>query len=369
VVLWGSLFLKNLFMAKWLWMALPMVVVVVGMPLPSWAQGAPTGLAGDIHGLQATLDTVYDSMMVNVGELVGVGQGLAGIGALLYVCYRVWGHLARAEAIDFYPLLRPFALGLVLALYPGFIGALHGLLQPTVTGTAALVNNANEAITVLLAQKEAALEQTSEWQMYVGPDGSGSLDKWEQYSGEAASGVFSGVANSVKFAIDRLMYNLRNSVKVSFSEILQLIYEAAALCINTLRTFNLILLSILGPIVIGLSCFDGFKSLLSAWIGRYINVFLWLPVANIFGSLIGQIQEEMIKLDTQQLLAGGSESFGATDAAYIIFLLIAIVGYFCVPSITNHIINVFPSGGGALQQKVTNYGPQAMMKQGGTLGL
>lgn len=188
--------------------------------------------------------------------------------------------------------------------------------------------------------------------MYVGPDGKGDEDKWEQYSGEASTGAFSGLSNAVAFNISRIIYNFRNSVKVVLSEILELVYEAAALCINTLRTFDLVLLGILGPLVIGLSVYDGFKNLLTSWLARYINVFLWLPVANIFGSLCGQIQIAMLKMDLQNA-ASGQTSFNQTDAAYMIFLIIASVGYFCIPSITNHIINVFPSGGGAHLAKVT----------------
>jgi len=323
-------------------------------PMVVRAQDGPiTSLSGGIGGIQTTLENVYNTMMANCGELMGIGQGLAGFGALLYIGYRVWGHLARAEAIDLFPLLRPFALGLIIALYPAFIGLVNGILQPTVSGTAALVNDANSAITVLLQQKEAAIEQSTDWQMFVGPDGSGSESKWEQYSGEAETGVFSGLTNAVKFQLARISYNFRNGVKVVLSEVLQIVYEAAALCINTLRTFELLLMAILGPLVIGLSVYDPFRSVLSAWLGRYINVFLWLPVANIFGSLCGQIQAEMIKIDIAQIQASGSTAFSSTDVAYIIFLIIAIIGYFCIPSITNHIINVFPSGGGALLNRVS----------------
>jgi conjugative transposon TraJ protein len=353
-------------MTKRLGISLLLAGVGVIMPFLSQAQDSPiTGVSPTVQGLQATLEQVYNTMMVNCGELMGVGRGLAGFGALLYISYRVWGHLARAEGIDFFPLLRPFAIGLVITLYPAFIGAINGLLQPTVAGTAALVDNANQAITTLLQQKEAAVEQSTDWQMYVGPDGHGDEEKWQQYSGEAETGTFSGLSNSVKFNISRIIYNFRNSVKVCLSEILQLVYEAASLCVNTLRTFDLILLAILGPLVLGLSAFDGFKHVFTAWLGRYINVFLWLPVANIFGSLCGQIQEEMLKVDIQQIQNTGQTTFGSTDAAYMIFLIIAIIGYFCVPSITNHIINVFPSGGGAHLNKVTGAAMGAVQGMGG----
>jgi tetrahydromethanopterin S-methyltransferase subunit C len=69
-----------------------------------------------------------------------------------------------------------------------------------------------------------------------------------------------------------------------------------------------------------------------------------LPVANIFGALIAQIQQEMIKLDIAQLNATGQTTFGPTDAAYIIFLLMSIVGYFTVPSITHYIVHTGQMG-------------------------
>jgi conjugative transposon TraJ protein len=341
------------------------VGVMVMAPVNSWAQDGPvTGLSNGIGGLQATLENVYNTMMVHCGELRGVSQGIAGFGALLYISYRIWGNIARGDQIDVFPLLRPFGLGLLLIFYSNFIGALNFVLQPTVAGTAALVNDENAAITTLLQQKETALEQSTDWQMYVGSDGGGSQDKWEQYSGEAESGAFSGLTNAVKFQLARISYNFRNGAKVVLSEILQIVYEAAALCINTLRTFELLLMAILGPLVIALSVYDPFRSVLSNWLGRYINVFLWLPVANICGSLCGQIQAEMIKIDIAQIQASGSTGFSSTDVAYIIFLMIAIVAYTCVPSITNHIISVFPYGGGALSNKVSGKAEQAAAMAG-----
>ena len=306
-----------------------------------------------VTGLQATLNGVFQTMLGKCGELIGVGQALAGFGALIYIAYRVWGHMARAEAIDFYPLLRPFAIGIALIVYPGIIGLMNGILQPTVDGTSVLVTDSNQAITTLLQQKQALIEQGAEWQMYVGPDGSGSLDKWEQLSGSADSGLFSGLSNRVKFEMAKASYNLRNSIRVWLSEVLQVLFEAAALCINTARIFYLIVLAIVGPLVFGLSVYPGFYHVLGAWVARYIHIFLWLPVANIFGSLIGQIQQEMIKIDINQIQAGGQTYFGQTDAAYLVFLLMGIVGYFTVPSITSHIITAWPAGAAHLR-KITS---------------
>jgi conjugative transposon TraJ protein len=298
----------------------------------------------DISGLQAVLEQVYNTMIVNCSELIGISTAIAGFGTLWYVAGHVWVDIAEARPVDLKPLFRPFAIGLAIAFFPSVIGLINGVMEPTVSGTAAIAGNANQAVATLLEQKQQALQQSTDWQMYTGSSGSGNLDKWEQLSGQADSGAFSGLSNRVKFEMAKASYNLKNSIKVWLSEILQVLFEAAALCIDTVRTFYLIILAILGPLAFAFSVYPGLEDSLSNWLSRYIHVFLWLPVANIFGSLLAQIQQEMIKLDIAQLTANGQTSFGATDAAYIIFLLMGIVGYFTVPSITHYIVRTGSMG-------------------------
>lgn len=312
------------------------------------------GFAGEIHSLQSVLDQLYSDMLPLCSKLIGVGRGLAGFAALWYISSRVWRHIANAEPIDFYPLLRPFALGFCILIFPWVIALINGILKPTVTGTAAMVTGSNNAIAYLLKLKEEAIKKTPAWQMYVGPDGSGDRDKWYRYMnpGGTPEGTLDGMGNDIKFAMAKASYNFRNSVKQWMSEIFHILYEAAALCINTLRTFYLIVLAILGPLVFGFAVFDGLQQSLTIWIARYISVFLWLPVANIFGAIIGKIQENMLKVDIQQVITYGDTFFSATDTAYLIFLVIGIVGYFTVPSVANYIIHA--SGGYALLHKSTN---------------
>lgn len=310
--------------------------------------------AGEIHSLQSVLDQLYSEMLPLSSKLIGVSRGLAAFAALWYISSRVWRHLANAEPIDFYPLLRPFALGFCIMIFPWVIALMNGILQPTVTGTAAMVTGSNNAIAYLLKLKEQAIQKTPAWQMYVGPDGSGDRDKWYRYTHPDGTpeGTLDGLGNDIKFAMAKASYNFRNSVKQWMSEILHILYEAAALCINTLRTFYLIVLAILGPLVFGFAVFDGFQHTLTVWIARYISVFLWLPVANIFGSIIGKIQENMLRIDIQQVIRYGDTFFSATDTAYLIFMIIGIVGYFTVPSVANYIVHA--SGGNTLLYKTSN---------------
>jgi conjugative transposon TraJ protein len=329
-----------------------MMITGILLPLKSSAQA----LAGDVHGLQSVLDQVYEDMIPLCSRLIGVARGIAGFAALWYIASRVWRQIAAAEPIDFYPLLRPFALGLAVLLFPAVLSLMNGVLQPIVSATGGMVKDSNKAIATLLKQKAEAVKNSRTWQMYVGEDGNGDREKWYKYTHPTESGssneegMIESLGNDMKFWMDKQSYNFRNSIKQWMSEVLQVLYEAAALCINTIRTFYLIVLAILGPLVLGFAVFDGFQHTLTVWIARYVNVFLWLPVSNIFGSILGKVQENMLKIDITQVQSSGDTFFSSTDTAYLIFMVIGIIGYFTVPGVANYIVHA--GGGNALLQKV-----------------
>ncbi|HVU97993.1 MAG TPA: conjugative transposon protein TraJ [Puia sp.] len=321
----------------------------------------------ELQGLQGVLAQLYNNMLPQCGALVGVAQATAGFAALWYIGARVWAHIAKNEPVEVWPLLRPFAIGGVIVLYPYAIGLLNGILQPTVTETAKVYANNNAAIDTLLMAKEAALKQTVDYQLYVGANGEGNEALWEAYSGNAGSiSPFSGITNAFQFAMAKAYYNFKNSIKEWLSEVLQLLYEAAALCVNTIRTFQLIVLAMLGPLALGFSVFDGWQGSLSGWLARYVHVFLWLPVANIFGSLTANIQVNMLQLDLNQIQTSGRTYFSSMDAGYLIFLILAIVGYFTVPTVAGYIVRADGSGvlGNGVTRLVKMAGGAAMTAAG-----
>jgi conjugative transposon TraJ protein len=331
-----------------------MLLTAVAVILPAVCVAQGTG--ENISSLQKILETLYDTMMPLCEKLTTVSKGIAAFGALWYIAFRVWRHLANAEPIDFYPLFRPFVLGFCIINFPLVLGMINGLMKPTVTGTAEMVKESNNAVKVLLKKKEDALKDSDTWKMFVGLNQQGDRDKWYRYTHDnkdpKKEGVFSAIGNDMRFALSKFAYGIKNQIKVVLSEILQVLFEGAALCINTLRTFQLIVLSILGPLVFGLAVFDGLQQTLSAWLAKYLNIYLWLPVANIFAAIIGKVQEELIKLDIGQIKQTGDTFFSPADTGYIVFLIIGIVGYFTVPSVATFIIN--GGSGDAMTKKLTD---------------
>jgi conjugative transposon TraJ protein len=155
-------------------------VTIIVLLVPYFAEAQ--GMAGKIKSMHEVLEKLYDDMMPLCSRLIGVGRGIAGFAATWYIASRVWGHIARAEPVDFYPLFRPFVLGFAVLIFPAVIAMINGVMKPTVTATAAMVTDSDKAVAQLLQMKEEAIKTTAYWQMYVGPTGSGDREKWYKYN-------------------------------------------------------------------------------------------------------------------------------------------------------------------------------------------
>ncbi|SEA15036.1 Bacteroides conjugative transposon TraJ protein [Arachidicoccus rhizosphaerae] len=298
------------------------LLLLGAIPLYVHAQAVSANSIGPNGGLNGVLDKLFEEMIPLAGRLIGVAQAIAGFAALWYIAARVWRHIARAEPIDFYPLLRPFALGLAILFFLPLVNLMNGILQPTVVGTRALAGDSQQAIFLHIAQEEQSLKEPPPVGAYPS---TGGTAEYEQPDGSSdGSGFSTGLKSAFSF------FSIKSIFKSIVTGLVNLLYEAVSLCINTIRTFYLIILVILGPIVLGLSVFDGFQHTLPNWFARYINIYMWLPVANIFGGITSKILENMMTLD--------QDFFSST--AYIIFMIISIVGYTTVPNIASHIVHV-----------------------------
>jgi len=330
-----------------------LVVIGIAIFIPSIASAQ--SVAEHINGLQAVLDKLYKDMLPKCSSLIGIGRGIACFASVFYIGNRVWRSIAAAEPVDVYPLMRPFAIALVILNFPAVLAVFNGILSPAVSGTKTLVVNSDAAVKELFAKKDAAIKSTDQWQALVGKSETGDYDLWVKYAhpSDGGGGMFSRIWKEMQFIWDKMKYNMQNELKMVLSTILQILYAAASLCINTLRVFNLILLGILGPLVLGLSVFDGLHHTLPVYLARYINIYLWLPICNILGSVLGTIQQHLIQMDLDSLAKSGTTSFGLYDAGYLVFMVIGIICYTTVPSIADWVVHA--GGGSALQHKVTGH--------------
>jgi conjugative transposon TraJ protein len=270
-------------------------------------------------------------------HIAGVATGLAGLGALFSIAHRVWQSLSRAEPIDVYPLLRPFIIGLCIMFFPTFVlGTINAVMSPVVKGCNQMLKTQTFDINKYRQQKDQ-LEYEA---MMKDPETAYLVDDAEfDRQLEALGWSPSDLMVNAGMRIERGMYQIKKTVRDFFRELLEILFQAAALIIDTLRTFFLIVLAILGPIAFAISVYDGFGSTLTQWISRYISVYLWLPVSDLFSSILAKIQVLMLQNDISELQNNHNFSIDASNTVYVIFMIIGIVGYFTIPTVAGWIIS------------------------------
>lgn len=298
---------------------------------------------GNLHEV---LRNLYDEMMPLCSDITGVATGVAALGALFYVASRVWQALSRAEPIDIYPLFRPFCLGVCIMFFPTFVlGTINGIMSPVVTGCHSIMEGQTLNIREY-SEKRQKLEYEA---MTRNPETAYLVDN-EEYERQIEDLGWSpsDLKAMAGMAAERLKYQARQSVSNFFRSFLELLFQSVSLVLDTLRTFFLIVLSILGPLSFAISVYDGFHNTMIQWICQYISIYLWLPISDLFSSVLARIQVLMIEKDIAAL-SDPAYVPDVNNSAYIIFMLIAIVGYFTIPTVSTWVIQA--SGAG-------NYGKQ-----------
>jgi len=290
----------------------------------------------EFDNLHQILRNLYTEMMPLCASMAGIAKGIAGLGALFYVSYRVWQSLARTEPIDVYPLLRPFAIGLCIMFFPTIVlGTINSVLSPVVRGTNQILETQTMDMHLYAELKdrleyEAMMRDPSTAYLVSNEEFDRQLDElgWSPSDLMTMAGMY----------IDRAMYKTRKFIRDMFRELLELVFHAAALLIDTLRTFFLVVLSILGPLAFAFSVWDGFQSTMIQWMCRYISVYLWLPVADLFSAILAKIQVLILQNDIERLATDPTFAIDAANGAYIVFMIIGIIGYITIPTVANWVI-------------------------------
>jgi conjugative transposon TraJ protein len=317
-------------------------------------------LAIDFDNLHQILRNLYQEMLPLCGDMTGVAKGVAGLGALFYVAYRVWQALGRAEPIDVFPLLRPFAIGLCIMFFPSIVlGTINAVMSPVVKGTHTILESQITDVQDLQKQKKQ-LEYDARVR-----EGKAWLVDDEVYDQKMKDLGILDATEKLGMWVERSFYDMKMWFRQLIRDFFELLFNAAALTIDTLRNFFLVVLSILGPLSFALSIYDGFQSTLTNWISRYISIYLWLPVADLFSAVLSKIQELMLKTDIA-LLQDPSYVPDGSNGVYIVFLIIGIIGYFSIPTVAGWIIQA--GGGSSFNRNVNTAAAKGAALAGGVAG-
>lgn len=314
----------------------------------------------NFDNLHQVLASLYQDLLPLCGNMIGVAKGIAGLGALFYVAYRVWQALSRAEPIDVFPLLRPFAIGLCIMFFPTLVlGTISSVMSPVVRGTHSILETQTMDMKAYQQQKD-----NLEYEARV-REGKAWLVDDKVYDQKMKDLGITDTPEIVSMWGERLWYDIKAWFRQVIRDFFELLFNASALVIDTIRTFFLVVLSILGPIAFAFSIYDGFQATLTQWLARYISVYLWLPISDLFSSVLARIQVLMLEQDVQ-LLQDPNYIPDGSNGIYIVFLIIGIIGYFTIPTVAGWIIQ--SGGAGGYNSAVNKTATKAGAIAGGAAG-
>ena len=285
--------------------------------------------------LETSIDEVFTRFADAFGALVAFGQAIGFCGALCYVFYRIWGHMARAEPIDVYPLLRPFALALCLLSYPLLVKGMVGIGRLLDKGTGTMVASQKAEVERLNQVKKDKVREN--WDKILIPPGEdGEIGTWDVMrtvfgpTGSGNSLVGNAVSGVMQYYFDQFL-----------SWLGEIFYDLAAIYIKLISTFFLIVLALTGPITFGLATFEWFYSGLAAWFSRLIHVLLYIPLVNILGAILETIHISMLTQDLavfDEQIRSGNTGMGSSDWGLIIFYFIGAGAYLSIPKVASYVI-------------------------------
>ena len=74
------------------------------------------------------------------------------------------------------------------------------------------------------------------------------------------------------------------------------------------------------------------------WFSKYISIYLWLPISDLFSAIIARLQTLSLQHDAEMMAQDYNWYFDMSNSINLIFILVAICGYLCIPSIASWVV-------------------------------
>ena len=282
-------------------------------------------------------DVLVRGGVENARVLVDMARAIGGIATFLYISKRIYEQLIADNPISMLPLLRPFALVLVITFWGPFVNLLMVPTKGLTKLSEAVYANKKHIVAQRLRDKQNAILSTDLPSFYENQEKEAAL--WDKGINMLLTtyNIVSGraLANQIDFYV---MDGVR--------QLLESFFEAVVYLIAFLRTIFCVLLVIFGPLVFAISIFDGFQDNYLQWIARFVNVNLYLPIAMLILSLV---QEVLIYVLESEIAVINSSLIYQPSLFFVSNLVVplcGIAGLLMVPKIASWIVQASGTGSG-----------------------
>jgi len=314
--------------------------------------------------------SVHDALLPlsnGVGTAVG---GLIAIGGLIYIGSKVWPALAKGEPIDFYPLLRPFIIGLFCMYFEmAVVTPIQYVLSPVKRYAELLAKKEKSAEkqSVVIRQLTNKLkdDRSKEMAIYnslkrsthrlnkprptIAPSDGMLLEDYDYaammkaYEANVAEFTaykeknphlveIDGVENTTKGG--RIKKAILDAFGAAVLYVVDCAYSLMYFVFHLLRIVFLSILNILGPIALGISIFPGFQNNVVNWLSKYVSIYLWAPIVDLIIAIVYKASILICSLPEV------TRNFSSTSLVWlaVIINIIGIAALLAVPTISSWIV-------------------------------
>lgn len=315
---------------------------------------------------------LYDDFMVSeYGSLIFIGQAIAGVLALIYLSWIGWGFLSGDKQWELLPLLRPFAMGLIIMNWIPFVNMVKAPFVQIQKGIYQDYSASQDELNALRIERFMYQQKAID---YVFREGAYYEAMQKEQEESAGNLIKEGIQelgnffNKLVSPIAELKARLGSGIQLflgSFVEIIAMwILRAAVYGIFFIQVLFQTILIIIGPLAAGFSILPAFRNSFVSWLTKFINICCYGFIAFIVMKLGVALQKFAFQAEIEryqlmmgnkgekidQLLMLGYASNGTSSYGLVVItFLITAIGIFCVPKLADYVIGAAGSNSALLR--------------------
>lgn len=285
---------------------------------------------------------------------------IAAIAALIFISSTFFKGWVKGESIDFYTMLRPFVITLIILNLNSARIVVDAMVKPLdLIFTSMHENKTGEMNQLYKDYSKAKDDYIQAKNKKEENDNKNNLDKQVAYKTSlgAIKVCVETISNFFTNLDDKVLYLVLSILEWIVGLIQRIVVFTLMITSGVTRA----LLIIISPIVLALSIFPWFNGSIKTLVCRYVNVMLWVPLARLVGVVIFEISK-VVYYNPQITIyknAIATQNFNIETASdsimslsmTLIIPIIGIVLYCMVPKLSDYIID--SNGAGAVGTAIT----------------
>tara|TARA_R100000482_G_C5112579_1_gene141331 strand:- start:322 stop:1287 length:966 start_codon:yes stop_codon:yes gene_type:complete len=289
-------------------------------------------------------------------------QTLACIFMLIFFSLKCYEMMAGDKKLEIMPLLRPFALVILLMWWPIFCQIIAFPTDLIAAKTEALFGTQNDTNNALRLDRAAYMiemaDQLVEYQAVTEMASDQAQESDKDLGTVIVDGVKGFFSDQILAPIVQMRIRMQTSLQLLATQIIELvaiwILRVCVYIIFMLQIIYSTVLVILGPFSVVVSILPAFRDAFTTWIARFVSVNLYVGVAYLILYITGRLQQYALEVEIDKyeyllstgggadrlekmawLASNGFLSFGLVIVAFFV----SAIAITTVPSISTWIIS------------------------------